>query len=66
MNNSQSSADDEPRQDELKQELDEELSQLVHRYHSRGLPSDEIVDSMVWHGELAVTRGGTLRERTRV
>lgn len=40
----------------LKQELDEELSQLIREYEDRGLTSDDIADSLEWHVELAESR----------
>lgn len=44
------------KEDDLKQDLDEDLSQLVHDYQARGLSPGDIVDSLVWHGEVAMAR----------
>lgn len=41
---------------DLKQELDQQLSVLVREYQSRGLSTDEICDSLSWHEELAQVR----------
>lgn len=42
--------------EQLKQDLDEDLSQLVQNYEHQGLSANEIVDSMIWHAEVAVSR----------
>lgn len=42
--------------DELKQELDAELSRLVREYDDRGLEPNEIGDSLHWHSQLASVR----------
>lgn len=45
----------------LKQQLDNELSQLIREYEERGLSADEIGDSLSWHLELAESREGNQR-----
>lgn len=41
---------------DLKQQLDAELSRLIREYDDRGLSSEEIEDSLQWHSELASAR----------
>jgi hypothetical protein len=42
--------------DDLKQELNAELSRLIREYDERGLDPDDIGEAMLWHSELATVR----------
>lgn len=53
-------------QEELKHELNEELSQLVRSYEDDGLPPTEISDSLSLYSELAETRRNPVRKRNVV
>lgn len=57
MNQAFDSSANPPREsDELKRDLNEDLSQLVRQYDSKGLAPSEIVDSILWHAEVAASR----------
>lgn len=53
---SQSRNDQSTDEDELKQDLDKNLSQVVHKYRSEGLSPTEIADSMLLYAEVAATK----------
>lgn len=42
--------------DELKQELNTELSRLIREYDQQGMDPEDIGDALLWHSELAVVR----------
>lgn len=56
MSSKQFASASESSVDELKQDLDEDLSQVVHEYQERGLSPSHILDSMLWHAEVTASR----------
>lgn len=45
-----------PQRDDLQQDLEEDLSRIVHEYSSRGLSPSKIMDSMSFYMEVAATQ----------